>query len=854
MTLEILTSQDGSKKHWLNALYLGVVAFVLTLFCLELIIVSGRISPLWFSTALMTIVVFRAPAHRVPLLLFGCIAGTALANLLVIGPAVSNLKFALLNMLQALMGGIMLRALLDRRAPLDSLLDWGRYVVTAGIIAPFVGGLLALWLLSVSGTASLPFFSTWVISEVIGMLALGPVLLLWPLGKQENPVARHRSIETVLTLAITLLASYLSLRYLPWPFTFIVVILFWCAIRLPKFEAFLLFLLNSSFISLLLAFNLVNLGHDDRMLGQAGTWLPFLLVLIPSHVMALVMDAFQREKNHIAESETRFRNAMEYSAIGMALVSPQGNWLQVNQSLCRTLGFPAEELRKLTFQQITHPDDLNNDLQQLRRLLEGEIMTYTLEKRYFRKDGETVWARLTVSVVRDAQQQPLYFISQIVDISELKQSEQVNRRLMERITLANEAGGIGVWEWNLVTGELMWDKRMYELFALAPHEVPTYDLWLQRVHPTEQEYVALTVQQAIERRSAFHMEYRIGLSEGIRYVRTEANRILSQDGQIERMLGISQDITHLRALNDALFQEKERMAITLDSIGEAVISTNDEMQVTFMNPVAEKMTGWTQDAAAGMAISELLNITHGPAGARIHNLLLCQPPAEKTTPDLEEELVLHTADGGVFEVHYSITPLKTLTGESIGAVMVIQDVSESRKMMKRLSYSASHDMLTRLPNRLNFERQLKRLLSDAAVNQHQHVLVFIDLDKFKAVNDTAGHAAGDALLRELSELMQHHIRSSDFLARLGGDEFGLLLPDCEVDDVREVVQRLVTAINQYRFMWLDSIYQVGASAGMTQIDEHNCISNLVMSQADVACYSAKHAGRGQYHVYQEIQM
>ncbi|MDO6405239.1 diguanylate cyclase [Pantoea phytobeneficialis] len=854
MTLEILTSQDGSKKHWLNALYLGVVAFVLTLFCLELIIVSGRISPLWFSTALMTIVVFRAPVHRVPLLLLGCMVGTALANLLVIGPAVSNLKFALLNMLQALMGGIMLRVLLDRRAPLDSLLDWGRYVVTAGIIAPFVGGLLALWLLSVSGTASLPFFSTWVISEVIGMLALGPVLLLWPLGKQENPVARHRSIETILTLAFTLLASYLSLRYLPWPFTFIVVILFWCAIRLPKFEAFLLFLLNSSFISLLLAFNLVNLGHDDRMLGQAGTWLPFLLVLIPSHVMALVMDAFQREKNHIAESETRFRNAMEYSAIGMALVSPQGNWLQVNQSLCRTLGFPAEELRKLTFQQITHPDDLNNDLQQLRRLLEGEIMTYTLEKRYFRKDGETVWARLTVSVVRDAQQQPLYFISQIVDISELKQSEQVNRRLMERITLANEAGGIGVWEWNLVTGELMWDKRMYELFALAPHEVPTYDLWLQRVHPTEQEYVALTVQQAIERRSAFHMEYRIGLSEGIRYVRTEANRILSQDGQIERMLGISQDITHLRTLNDALFQEKERMAITLDSIGEAVISTNDEMQVTFMNPVAEKMTGWTQDAAAGMAISELLNITHGPAGARIHNLLLCQLPAEKTTPDLEEELVLHTADGGVFEVHYSITPLKTLTGESIGAVMVIQDVSESRKMMKRLSYSASHDMLTRLPNRLNFERQFKRLLSDAAVNQHQHVLVFIDLDKFKAVNDTAGHAAGDALLRELSELMQHHIRSSDFLARLGGDEFGLLLPDCEVDDVREVVQRLVTAINQYRFMWLDSIYQVGASAGMTQIDEHNCISNLVMSQADVACYSAKHAGRGQYHVYQEIQM
>jgi diguanylate cyclase len=377
---------------------------------------------------------------------------------------------------------------------------------------------------------------------------------------------------------------------------------------------------------------------------------------------------------------------------------------------------------------------------------------------------------------------------------------------------------------------------------------------MQRVHPSEQEYAALTVQEAIERRSAFHMEYRINLPDGIRYVRTEANRILSQDGQIERMLGISQDITHLRTLNDALFQEKERMAITLDSIGEAVISTNDDMCVTFMNPVAEMMTGWTQDAAAGLPISGLLNITRGAGGPRLDNMLLCQLPGEKTTPGLEEELVLHTADGGVFEIHYSITPLKTLTGENIGAVMVIQDVSESRKMMKRLSYSASHDMLTRLPNRLSFEQQLKRLLSDATVNQHQHVLVFIDLDKFKAVNDTAGHAAGDALLRELGELMQHHLRSSDFLARLGGDEFGLLLPDCEVDQVRDVVHRLVTAVNQYRFMWMENVYQVGASAGMTQIDEHNCISNLVMSQADVACYSAKHAGRGQYHVYQEIQM
>jgi len=854
MTIDILSSQNKTPNSVLNGLMLGITAFFLTLFCLELIMVSGKISPLWFSTALMTVVVFRCPSRQVPLLLLCCVIGTAFANALIIGPAFSNLKFALLNSVQAVLGGILLRLLLDRRAPLNTLIDWARFIFSVGIVTPLIGGVLAMWMLQVSGKASVPFFYTWVISEVIGMLALGPVLLLFPWPLKRRSFQEHHSVELLITLLVTLTASYLALRFLPWPFTFIVVILFWCAVRLSKLEAFVLFFLNACFISMLLAFDLVTVGRGSSQLDQISSWLPFLLVLIPGHVMSLVMDAFRREKNHISESETRFRHAMEYSAIGMALVSPQGVWLQVNHSLCQTLGFPEDELKRLTFQQMTHPDDLSNDLIQLDKLLKGEIYSYTLEKRYFRKDNEIVWARLTVSLVRDAAYQPLYFIAQIIDISELKQSEQVNRRLMERITLANEAGGIGVWEWNLLTGEMLWDKRMYALFGLAPHESPSYDLWLHLMNPADREHAALTIQQAIEKRSAFQMEYRITLPDGERWLRTQANRILSQEGRIERMLGICQDITSLRNLNEALFQEKERMAITLDSIGEAVISTDEEMRVTFMNPIAEQISGWSQEDAAGKPLSELLHITQGRHGPQIENLLLCHLPTEKTTPDLVEDLVLHTPAGEKMDIHYSITPLKSEAGAEMGAVMVIQDVSESRKVMKRLSYSALHDTLTRLPNRASFEHQLKLLLMDAAEHQHQHVLVFIDLDKFKAVNDTAGHAAGDALLRELSELMQHRLRSSDFLARLGGDEFALLMPECQVDQAREVVQRIVSAVNDYRFQWLGRVYQVGASAGLTQISAENCHSSEVLSQADIACYNAKRSGRGRYVVYEQHQL
>lgn len=854
MTIEILSPQNSTPNRWLSALILGCVVFVLTLFCLELIVVSGKISPLWFPTTLMTVVVFRCPSRQLPLLLTACVLGTAGANAIIIGPALSNIKFALLNLIQAGVGGMLLRALLNRRAPLDSLNDWARMVLSVGIVTPVLGGLLALWTLQVSGHASFPFFYTWVISEIIGMLVLGPMLLLLPWPLRCAQFSDLRLAESLLTLLLTLGASYLALRFLPWPFTFIVVILFWCAVRLPKLQAFVLFFINASFISILLAFDLVSVANNNAALGPVSSWLPFLLVLIPSHIMSLVMDAFRREKLHITDSETRFRHAMEYSAIGMALVAPQGNWLQVNRSLCQILGYPAEELKRLTFQQITHPDDLSLDLQQANRLLEGEIDTYTFEKRYFRKDGEIVWARLTVSLVRDGSQEPLYFIAQIIDISELKQSEQVNRRLMERITLANEAGGIGVWEWNLLTGEMLWDKRMYALFGLAPHESPSYDLWIHLLHTADREYAAMTVQQAIELRSAFHMEYRVVNAEGQRWVRTQANRQLSKEGRIERMLGICQDITPLRNLNEALFQEKERMAITLDSIGEAVISTDKEMRVAFMNPVAEKMSGLSQEQAAGQPLSELLHITQGRNGPEVENLLLCQLPPEKITPSLAEDLVLHTPDGGHIDIHYSITPLRSEAGLEQGAVMVIQDVSESRKLMKRLSYSALHDTLTRLPNRASFELQLKRLLFDAAEHQHQHVLVFIDLDKFKAVNDSAGHAAGDALLRELSDLMQHHLRSSDFLARLGGDEFALLMPDCDVDQADDVVQRIVAAVNDYRFQWLGRLYHVGASAGVTQISPENCQSSDVLSQADIACYNAKRSGRGRLMVYEQHRL
>jgi len=846
MASETLVNVQRSRSQWLDSLLLALLSLTSTLYCLELIKISGQISPLWFSTALMTIVVFRSPRGSLLPLLSGCMAGVICANAIIFGPGLSNLIFPLANLAQALAGGFLLRVLLDRRAPLDTLYSWVKMMLAVGLVTPLVGALLASTLLEARPHSMAQFFTTWVASEVVGMLALGPVAMLW----QRDVLFKQRLlVETLLTLLTTLLLSWLALRFLPWPFAFVIVILFYSAVRLPRLAAFIVYLATVSMISLMQVLKLIPEELNGTALLTAVPWLPFMLALIPSHMMTLVMHSFREERKHISESESRFRHAMEYSAIGMALVSPDGRWLQVNQSLCKLLGYRQDELKALTFQQLSHREDLNSDLTQMTALLAGEIASYSLEKRYLHRDGHIVWALLAVSLVRDSEQQPLYFISQIEDITGLKQTEKMNRQLMERITLANDAGGIGVWEWDLKTGEMNWDRRMYLLYYLPVNSPVTYQSWSTTLHPADRDKAVATFTNAVENHSPVDAEFRIETSAGTRIIRSQANMLLDEQGEPARMLGINQDVSAFRLLTQALDQEKERMHITLDAIDEAVISTDEEMQVIFMNPVAEKMTGWSQYHAVGKPITDILRITHGGEGPGQEIVLSCVLPQHQKSAMSDEDLVLHNRAGKQYAIKYSLSPLSTPQGESIGSVMVIQDVSVAREIFKRLSYSASHDMLTHLPNRTRFEQQLKILMTAHSDIRRSHVLAFIDLDRFKAVNDSAGHAAGDALLRELSGIMMRQLPGSGFLARLGGDEFGLLLPECTLEDAAGIADRLVSAIGEYDFQWKERSYHVGASVGLTSFNSDGSSAVDVMAQADIACYRAKNSGRGRVAIY-----
>ncbi|WNY81473.1 diguanylate cyclase [Cronobacter dublinensis] len=833
----------------LRLVSLGLLSYIFTLFSLELTLYDTLLAPLWFPTSIMMVAFFRHALRMwVPIALV-CGAGTVLATLTLFPPGDLELLYTFINIIEALVGATLLRKLLPWYNPLKNLNNWLRLALASAVVPPLVGGCL---LAAISEhEVTLRIFLVWILSETIGALALVPLGLLF----KARYLLRHRSprllAESLATLCITLLCSWLALHYMPWPFTFVIVLLMWSAIRLPRLEAFTVFLATVMMVSFVIASNptLLDLPHEGIVVN--APWLPFLMILLPANVMTMVMYASREERKLITESETRFRNAMEYSAIGMALVSTEGSFLQVNKALCTFLGYTPEQLASMSFQQLTYPEDLHADMALVEKLLNGEMNNYSLEKRYYTRAGDVVWALLAVSIVRQRDGSPLYFIAQVEDITDLKRTEWVNKRLMERITLANEAGGIGIWEWELGTDVIAWDQRMFELYEVPPHTRPTYQLWKSRLLKEDVAQAEATIQEALRSRVPFKLEFRIQVKNGVRHIRALANRVLNKQGEVERLLGINMDMTEVKQLNEALFQEKERLHITLDSIGEAVICTDVAMNVTFMNPVAEKMSGWRQEEAIGQPVLAILRITFGDNGPLLEDIH--SGDATHASTGIDQDVVLHCRSGGNYDIHYTITPLSTLEGENIGSVLVIHDVTESRKMLRQLSYSASHDALTHLANRVSFEAHLKRLLQSVSDTHQRHALVYIDLDRFKAVNDTAGHAAGDALLRELASLMLGMLRTTDVLARLGGDEFGLLLPDCSLENARTISERIVAAINEYPFVWESRLHRIGASAGITIIEAANNQAQEVMSQADIACYTSKNAGRGVVTVYEPHQ-
>jgi diguanylate cyclase (GGDEF)-like protein/PAS domain S-box-containing protein len=316
----------------------------------------------------------------------------------------------------------------------------------------------------------------------------------------------------------------------------------------------------------------------------------------------------------------------------------------------------------------------------------------------------------------------------------------------------------------------------------------------------------------------------------------------------ERFVGSLSDIRKRRQAEALLFEEKERAQVTLASIADAVVTVDTAGRIEFMNPVAERLTGWPLGEAHLRPVAEVFAVVDEATGAPIADPV-ARALSEASAIEAEGNVVLLCRGAESIAIDYSVAPIRDRTARTVGAVLVVQDMSRERQYAARLSNLASHDPLTGLLNRREFEQRVRATVEHREAEEGQHAVLYLDLDQFKVVNDTSGHAAGDELLRQVGALLRPRLREGDVLARLGGDEFGVLLPHCPPSPALRIAEALRKAIVDFRFAWKNRSFTIGVSIGLVNLAEGPHTLASVLSAADAACYLAKDKGRNRVQVY-----
>ncbi|AXP02112.1 EAL domain-containing protein [Pseudomonas bijieensis] len=298
---------------------------------------------------------------------------------------------------------------------------------------------------------------------------------------------------------------------------------------------------------------------------------------------------------------------------------------------------------------------------------------------------------------------------------------------------------------------------------------------------------------------------------------------------------------------NALQMEKERAQITLQSIGDGVITTDVEGAIAYMNPAAEAMTHWKTEHATGLPLAALFNLLDD--NAQTEGLTLIEHILSgRLSGASEHSKLIQRLDGSTVSVTLVGAPIRH-AGKVSGAVLVLHDMTQERQYIANLSWQATHDALTGLANRREFEYRLEQALHNLTRQVGRHALMFLDLDQFKLVNDTCGHAAGDELLRHICALLQSGLRENDTLARLGGDEFGILLENCSPEAAEKIAEGLRQTVQNLHFVWKGRPFVTTVSIGLVHIAQTPTTLEASLRAADMACYMAKEKGRNRVQVY-----
>ena len=420
----------------------------------------------------------------------------------------------------------------------------------------------------------------------------------------------------------------------------------------------------------------------------------------------------------------------------------------------------------------------------------------------------------------------------------------------ERFNLAVSGSNDGLWDWHVLTGEFYFSPRCHELVGYSDAEMGNTAMgFISLLHPDDRDPNRAATVAHLRYNAPFDVEFRCRCKSGeYRWFRARGRSVRNASGWAVRMAGSVTDVTDRKLAEAQMYAEKDRAQVTLASIADSVITTNVDGRVEYLNPIAEALTGWKLREARGLPLSTVCPMldesTRQPIADPVARVL-----RDDATVRVTSNVVLLRRDGMEIAIDQSAAPIRDRLSLITGVVLVLHDVRREREFATQLSYQATHDTLTGLINRREFEHRLDRALASARDERRHHAMMYLDLDQFKIVNDTCGHAAGDEFMRQISVVLQERLREGDTLARLGGDEFGVLLENCQIDNAIRIAETLRQAIADFHFVVNQRTFAVGVSIGLVNMSDGTLNLTEVLSAGDAACYMAKEKGRNRVQLY-----
>lgn len=577
--------------------------------------------------------------------------------------------------------------------------------------------------------------------------------------------------------------------------------------------------------------------------AAAGRLLPALLVVLMLSLVVVLWlwRRLRSSEASLARAEAEWVQALDFAEDAMYLVDLDERVVRGNRAFYRFLDRKPEEIIGQNIVHLMHGEHENDPCPVCRARLERRDAVFVKEA----DDPMNRWKRpieIVVKIIRGVEGDAIGVLMVMRDLSRQRDIERTIRESEERYRVLSQAAfdGIVIHEEGVVVA---FNPTLAAMLGYSQQEVVGTDL---------SRYIAESSRHVLDEqfrtRATEPHDIYLRRKDGSIFAAEVRARDFPFQGRLQRVAAV-RDLRELERAKQALFAEKERLMVTLQSIGEGVIVTDIDGRVQYLNPVAEKLLGVVEAQARAVRLLDLCQIIDERRMSEPLDLVQSCLAQDAVVSSINSCL-LRRPDGSEFGIEHSTGPIRDRDGRVTGVVLALRDVTEMRKLAHQLSYQASHDALTGLINRHEFEQRLEAALRSAREHGKQHALCYLDLDQFKVVNDTCGHVAGDQLLKQLAALITPRVRDNDTVARLGGDEFGVLLEGCSLSKALEIAGVLHRVVSEFRFVWRDRTFDVGVSIGIATLTADNAGVTEVLSAADAACYVAKDLGRNRIHVYQ----